>query len=213
MSTQSHYDAWSTQYDTNENRTRDLEAVAVRKLLEPILFRHVLELGAGTGKNTVWFAPFAHRIVAVDLSAEMLAKAKEKVEAVGNPECIADFVQADITQPWNFGHGIYDLVSFSLMLEHIEHLDPVFAEVAQALMPGGHLYVGELHPFKQYLGTKAKFQTAEGEVVVACYNHHISDFVRAAQHHGLELLTVEEFFDAEVRSGVPRILGLLFRKV
>lgn len=212
MSTQSHYDAWSAQYDSNENKTRDLEAVAVRKLLEPILFRYVLEIGAGTGKNTVWYLSVANRICAVDLSGEMLAILKDKVDAIGNPECITEVVQADITQPWNFGHGIHDLVSFSLMLEHIEQLAPVFAEVAQALMPGGHVYVGELHPFKQYLGSKAKFQTAEGEVVVKCYNHHISDFVAAAQQHGLALITVDEFFDDDDRSGVPRILGLVFRK-
>ncbi len=212
MSTQSHYDTWSAQYDTNPNKTRDLEAICVRKLLEKIHFRYVLEIGAGTGKNTVWYAGFAERIVAVDLSAEMLALAKEKIEALGNPECLVEFVQADITQPWHFGEGIYELVSFSLMLEHIAQLDPVFAEVARALVPGGHVYIGELHPFKQYLGSKAKYITDAGEVVVDCYNHHISDFVGAAQRNGLEVVTIEEFFDDEDRSGVPRILGMVLRK-
>lgn len=212
MSTESHYDQWSSQYDTNTNKTRDLEAVCLRKLLEFVYFRNVLEIGAGTGKNTVWFLPFANSVVAVDLSAEMLALAKAKIEAIDHPDCTAEFVQADITQPWTFGAEMFDLVSFSLVLEHIEHLEPVFAEVAKALLPGGHVYIGELHPFKQYFGSKAKYTTAEGEVVVDCYTHHISDFVRAAAQHGLSLVTVDEFFDEDGRVGVPRILGMVLRK-
>jgi ubiquinone/menaquinone biosynthesis C-methylase UbiE len=212
MSTQSHYDAWSTQYDSNENRTRDVEAVAIRKMLEPILFRAVLEIGAGTGKNTVWLMPFANRLVAVDLSAEMLGRAKEKIEAMGNPECICEFMQADVTQPWTFGEGIYDLVSFSLMLEHIAHLEPIFAEAARALTPGGHVYLGELHPLKQYLGTKAKYIADGQEIIVDCYTHHVSDFIQAGAQNGLQLIDLQEFFDDDDRNHPPRILGMLFQK-
>lgn len=212
MSTQSHYDLWSSQYDTNANKTRDLEAICVRKLLEQIPFRNVLEIGAGTGKNTTWFFTRATHLVAVDLSAEMLHLAKAKIGEIENPTCATEFIQADITQPWNFGEGSYDLVSFSLMLEHIEHLKPIFAEAAKALAQGGHVYIGELHPFKQYLGTKAKYMTEAGEVFVDCFNHHVSDFIGTAQRHGLELIALEEFFDDDDRTGVPRILGLVFRK-
>jgi ubiquinone/menaquinone biosynthesis C-methylase UbiE len=211
MSTQSHYDQWSAQYDTNDNKTRDLEAVALRKLATEFNFHSVLEMGAGTGKNTVWYAQWAEAIVAVDLSAEMLAKAKEKIDALDNPLCATEFVQADITQPWNFGEDKFDLVSFSLVLEHIEDLDFVFGEVAKALQFEGHVYIGELHPFKQYTGSKARFETAEGEVVVQCYNHHVSDFVGAARRHELQFVAMEEFFDGDDRSGVPRILGMVFR--
>jgi ubiquinone/menaquinone biosynthesis C-methylase UbiE len=212
MSTQSHYDTWSTQYDTNANKTRDLEAICLQQLLEPIHFRKVLEIGAGTGKNTLWFLTFADLVTAVDLSAEMLAIAKTKVAALVQNDCEIAFIQADITQPWTYGEAQYDLVSFSLMLEHIAELDPVFAEVTKALVPGGHVYIGELHPFKQYLGSKAKYITDAGEVVVDCYNHHISDFVGAAQRNGLQVVTIEEFFDDNDRSGVPRILGMVLRK-
>ncbi len=42
------------------------------------------------------------------------------------------------------------------------------------------MYIGELHPFKQYAGSKARFNTEAGEQVVNCYNHHITDFTDAA---------------------------------
>ena len=54
MNTREAYNKWSEQYDTNINRTRDLEAVALRKTLSVIPFKRCLEIGCGTGKNTEW---------------------------------------------------------------------------------------------------------------------------------------------------------------
>jgi len=207
MDTKKAYDTWSQQYDTNNNRTRDLEAQALRMGLANISFDSCLETGCGTGKNTVWLMEKARRVTAVDLSGNMLARAKEKINS---PH--VQFVQADITQPWSFREGLYDLVSFSLVLEHIEQLDPVFSEAAQSLNSGGYLYVGELHPFKQYTGTKARFDTEEGRQVVDCFTHNLSDFIQAARKQGLVLLDANEYFDDNDRTEIPRILALLFKK-
>lgn len=211
MSTQSLYDQWSAQYDTNKNKTRDLEAVAVRQMLAGVSFRQVLEIGAGTGKNTVWYASRAERILAVDLSEGMLALAKEKIEELGNPACVTEFRQADVTEDWAFGEGVFDLVCFSLVLEHLSDLEAIFRKVAKALAPGGHLYLGELHPGKQYLGTKARFEEGGEVQVLECHVHHVSDFWKAATIAGLDLVDMQEFFDEDDRGGVPRILGMVFR--
>src|SRR5690349_1794980 len=119
MNTQQAYNVWAAQYDTNDNKTRDLEAKALRNTLSTVPFKTCLEIGCGTGKNTVWFIEKAMHVTAVDLSEEMLAKAKEKVSS-GKVE----FVQGDITKSWSFTGKLYDLVSFSLVLEHIEDLEP-----------------------------------------------------------------------------------------
>ncbi|MBS1563047.1 MAG: methyltransferase domain-containing protein, partial [Bacteroidetes bacterium] len=188
-------------------RTRDLEAQALRTGLANISFDACLEIGCGTGKNTIWLMGKADRVTAVDLSGNMLAIAKEKINT---PK--VQFVQADITRPWTFRDGLYDLVSFSLVLEHIEDLGPIFAEAARSLRPGGYVYVGELHPFKQYTGTKARFDTEEGRQVVDCYTHNISDFIQLARGQGLALLDANEYFDDDDRNEIPRILTLLFKK-
>jgi SAM-dependent methyltransferase len=123
------------------------------------------------------------------------------------------FLQTDITQTWGFADKPYDLVSFSLVLEHIEDLAPIFRKAAQALAPGGYIYIGELHPFKQYSGSKARFETIEGIQVVPCFNHHISDFTQAAKLHGFEIVDINEYFDEEDKTTIPRILTLLLRKI
>ncbi|HEY5122444.1 MAG TPA: class I SAM-dependent methyltransferase [Ignavibacteria bacterium] len=202
------YDIWSKQYDTDNNKTRDLEAQALKTTLGDIHFDTCLEIGCGTGKNTEWFITKAKKITAVDLSSEMLAKAKERV----NSDRI-QFQQADITKNWTFINGKYELVSFSLVLEHIENLENIFGEVSKIIVSGGYVYIGELHPFKQYSGSKARFETEAGEQILTCFNHNISDFIQSAKKHGFEIVDINEFFDDNNRASLPRILTLLLKKI
>lgn len=201
------YKNWSVIYDTNLNKTRDLEAVALRKVLSEITFDQCLEVGCGTGKNTIWFANRAKKALSIDLSDEMLEIAKKKI----NTQNI-EFKQVDINNIWDFTDEKFDLVSFSLVLEHIENLDHIFKEASQKLSQNGFLYLGELHPFKQYSGSKARFETDEGIKIVDCFNHHITDFINAASKHGLHVKRIEEFFDDDNRNEIPRILSILFSK-
>lgn len=207
MNTQQAYNSWADQYDTNDNKTRDLEALALRNELSELSFESVLEIGCGTGKNTQWLVSNNKKVTGVDMSPEMLSKAKTKV---ANPNAL--FIQADVTQPWNFTSGLFDLAGFSLVLEHIDDLNFIFSEVVRKIKPGGFIYVGELHPFKQYTGSKARFETEKGTQVVQCFNHNISDFIDAAKDHGLELLKLNEYFDDNDRNSLPRILTLIFKK-
>jgi 2-polyprenyl-3-methyl-5-hydroxy-6-metoxy-1,4-benzoquinol methylase len=121
-----------------------------------------------------------------------------------------EFHQADILRPWIFAADHrFDLITFSLVLEHVEHLELIFREAAAHITPRGQIYVGELHPFKQYTGTKARFETPAGTTVVNCFNHHISDFTSAAAKHDFSIAAVNEFFDGDDRTTVPRVLTLL----
>jgi ubiquinone/menaquinone biosynthesis C-methylase UbiE len=207
MRAEDAYNSWASQYDTNLNRTRDLEAISLRETLSDIDFKDCLEIGCGTGKNTEWLHKKAEHVTAVDLSSEMLLLAKKKISS---PNVL--FVQADITEDWFFADRTYDLISFSLVLEHIQNLDLVFQKAASHLKAGGYVYLGELHPFKQYSGTKARFETPSGTQEVVCFDHHLSDFTSAASKHGLKIEVVKEYFDDNIKTNKPRILTLLFKK-
>ena len=207
MDTREAYNKWAAQYDTNENRTRDLEAKVLRQTLSQLSFRNCLEIGCGTGKNSVWLVEQCDHLTGIDLSEEMLAKAKARIN-----NAKAALKLADITQSWSFANKPFDLIAFSLVLEHIENLGHIFREAAACLAPGGYIYIGELHPFKQYSGSKARFETEETVHIVPCFDHHLSDFVTAAKKHGLTLIEVDEYFDDNNRATIPRILMLLFQK-
>lgn len=207
MDTRQAYNTWAEQYDTNSNKTRDLEAISLRTTLAGIQFDNCLEIGCGTGKNTEWLLTKANHITAVDLSDQMLAKARKKIKSDK-----VQFYQADITGNWHFVNKQYELVTFSLVLEHIEDLNDIFQKVSGSISSQGHVYIGELHPFKQYTGTKARFDTEEGQQIVTCYTHNISDFTGPAKQNGFEIVELNEYFDDDDRTNIPRILTLLLRK-
>lgn len=205
MSVKQSYDQWALQYDESVNRTRDMEAIAIREMLSERKFERCLEIGCGTGKNTGFLTEICNQVTAADLSEEMLLKAKRKII-----DSKVEFLQCDIKEEWNFSNAPFQLITCSLVLEHIEHLDRFFKKASANLLQGGLLYSGELHPFKQYQGSKARFDGADGVHVVECYMHNFSDFVSAGMVNGFRILQVKEYFDDE--TAPPRILSLLFEK-
>lgn len=202
---QQAYNQWAATYDVAENKTRDLDQTATQTILSNIPFSDVLEWGCGTGKNTIWLAQEAKHLTAVDFSEVMMARAKEKITLDK-----VQFVAADITQTWPFNSAAYDLVTCNLLLEHIAQLPPVFAEAHRVLKPNGTFFISELHPFKQYTGSKARFEQGNEQIVLDCYVHHISDFFNSAVANGFRCIKLNEWFDEE--KGLPRLITFLFEK-
>jgi len=205
MNVQQAYDVWAENYDTMTNVTRDLEAKALRA---SVLFSaplDVLEIGCGTGKNTEWLAAKARHLVAADFSVEMLAKAKKK-----NTANNVEFRQFDSRDEWEFSENEFDLVTCSLALEHIENIDFVFGQANRVLRPGGLFYIGELHPFKQYQGSKARFDTESGVFELECFVHHVSEIYAAAKVNNCELVDLKEWFDDD-KTAIPRLITMIFQ--
>jgi ubiquinone/menaquinone biosynthesis C-methylase UbiE len=207
MRIQQAYDQWAAQYDTNLNKTRDLEAIALQDILEKILFTTCLEIGCGTGKNTEWLQTKASAITAVDFSEAMLAKAKEKITT---PK--VSFHKADIMLPWQFATEQYDLIVFSLILEHVQDLDFIFKEAAMACKQNAYVYIGELHPYKQYNGSRARFDTDDKTIILTCFTHSISEYTKAAKNNNFHIVDIQEFYDEGDKATIPRILSMVFKK-
>ena len=205
MNNQQAYDAWSANYDTVENKTRDLEAKSLREtfsISEPL---DILEIGCGTGKNTEWLLTKAAHLIGADFSAEMLAKAKEKIAAEN-----VEFKQLDLREEWDFNPNSFDLITCSLTLEHIENLDFVFEQARKVLRPDGRFYIGELHPFKQYQGSKARFEIGGKAFELECFVHHVSEFFAAAKKNNFEVIDLQEWFDEENETTIPRLLTMIY---
>ena len=187
--------------------TRDLDAKILRETLAGQHFDSILETGCGTGKNTEFLVQIADQVHALDFSEGMVEKAKEKVKSKN-----VRFEMADLTKRWPCEDSAYDLISCNLVLEHIADLSHIFAESARTLRPGGKFFINELHPFKQYGGTKARFEQAGQTVEVEAFVHHISEFLNAAKSNGLKLLELNECWHAEDEGKPPRLISLLFEK-
>ncbi len=207
MKVQDAYNAWSATYDSDKNRTRDLDEEVARGELQNLRFRVALELGCGTGKNTKLLAGISEIVRSLDFSAAMLEQAKQRVPAAN-----VTFEIADITKPWPADDQLFDLIACNLVLEHVEELPFIFGEAARVLIPGGKFFVCELHPFRQYQGTQARFQQAEQTTQIPAFLHHITDFLEAAESHQLKLDTLKEWWHEEDDGKPPRLISFMFAK-
>jgi ubiquinone/menaquinone biosynthesis C-methylase UbiE len=102
----------------------------------------VLEAGCGVGAQTLLLAgnsPDAH-FVSVDISAESLARAEERVSGEGLAN--VTFQQADICN-LPFGAGTFDHVFVCFTLEHIPDTLLALGSLKKVLRPGGTITVIE----------------------------------------------------------------------
>jgi ubiquinone/menaquinone biosynthesis C-methylase UbiE len=228
MNTSKFYDEWSVSYDTDHNRTRDLDEKVMREVLGGMSFSSILELGCGTGKNTLFLSVIGDDVVAFDFSPKMIEIAKTKVSAKN-----VRFFPKDITTRWSREDASVDLIVCNLVLEHVENLENIFVEAQRTLRSSGSFFISELHPFRQYQGVKANFKRPEEagsqstylnveasgapSAKTASYEseafiHHISDFLGAARTNGLVLDELNEWWHEEDAGGPPRLVTFLFKK-
>lgn len=204
---QAAYNRWAEVYDTDRNPTRDLNAAILRRQPFDLQGGAVLELGCGTGLNTAWLAGQARHVIGFDFSLGMMARAQQRISSPN-----VQFVMADVTKPWSFQGNLFHLVVANLILEHVQDLGHVFAEVWRVLQPGGRFYLGELHPYRQLLGSRARYeeQSSGRAVQVPAFVHSVAEFVNGAVGAGFVVERLDEW-RAESDT-VPRLVTLLLRR-
>lgn len=207
MTIQRAYTDWSNTYDSDRNLTRDLDLIVTRQILSGRQYQTILELGCGTGKNTGLLVQLGEQVYALDFSIGMLEQAKRKIQSgrVG-------FAVADLIKPWPCRDESVDLIVCNLVLEHVSDLSVIFAEAQRVLVPGGEFFISELHPFRQYGGTKANFQRGQETIEIPAFVHHLSDFIEGASQNGLELQSVREWWHEADENKLPRLLTFVFKK-
>ncbi|QDU03228.1 putative S-adenosylmethionine-dependent methyltransferase/MSMEI_2290 [Gimesia chilikensis] len=205
MNVQESYNRWAESYDADRNLTRDLDGELTQSFLRESRFESVVEAGCGTGKNTIFLAERAERVVSLDFSVEMLARAQEKVSA---PH--VKFQQADLSDPWPVEDDSADLVMCNLVLEHIEDLEFVFSEARRVLLPTGLFRISELHPFRQYQGKQAQFDERGQTILIEAFMHHVSEFLAAAEAQQFKLKQLQEHWHGLDLNKPPRLITFLF---
>ncbi len=106
-------------------------------LVSPLDPGRALELGAGEGRHAVWLARRGWQVKAVDFSGVGLDKARRRARECGvELECVL----ADV-RDWRPAPGGYDLVLLAYMHPLPPEREAVFAAIADAVAPGGHLLV------------------------------------------------------------------------
>ena len=207
MGIKSAYDDWSATYDSDCNLTRDLDQQVMLSVLGNLRFGTALEIGCGTGKNTALLARIAATVNAIDFSEAMIARARQKSTFPN-----VTFTVADINQAWPCESASADLITCNLVLEHISDISFIFAEAARVLSTGGQLFISELHPFRQYLGTQARFDRNQETKTIEAFVHNVSDFTDAALQNRLSIQSIKEWWHKGDVDKPPRLISFLFAR-
>ncbi len=105
--------------------------------------KRILDMATGTGDLAIALARKikGSSIFGVDLSSEMLAVARTKVESCGLDERIT-FEQGD-AEHIELGDASVDAATVAFGVRNFENIEPCLAEFARVVRPGGHLVILE----------------------------------------------------------------------
>jgi SAM-dependent methyltransferase len=174
------YRIWADYYDVDDNPLLPVEQPVVQGILAGLPVGRALDAACGTGRHSRYLTQLGHRVVGVDTSMDMLAKARAAA-----PDVL--FCQGDL-HALPVGDRAVDLVVCALALAHVPQLTGVFAEFARVLSPGGHLVVSDLHVLSRYLGGVPTVTQPDGRITaLPSYSHLASDYLAAAFAGGLSV--------------------------
>ncbi|MCI2416707.1 class I SAM-dependent methyltransferase [Saccharopolyspora sp. K220] len=179
------YRVWSETYDQPGNAAFDIDEPEVKRIVDALPPGVALDAACGTGRYAQWLAERGHRVVAVDSSPDMLARARVRV-----PQ--GEFLLGDLHRLPVADSGV-DLVVCGLALTHLPALNPVVAEFARVLRPGGHLVIADVHPEAVARGSIPPVRGPDGRPArLVSHRHLVGDYLRAALLVGLQLRGCEE---------------------
>jgi len=128
---------WDRRYTEKQWRLDFRPTALVVDLVSTLRPGRVLELGAGEGRQAVWLAQEGWQVTAADFSKVGLERAHQRAQACGVQ---IDSLVVDVRDVEQIPGG-FDLVLIAYMHPQPEDRAAVFAAVAQAVAPGGHLLV------------------------------------------------------------------------
>ena len=143
----------SVEADFDRLALLDEEGWSANKHYHEVLLRYVpqgcekaLEIGCGTGSFARLLAARCKRVVAIDLSAEMIRVAQERASQTENPKSKqvgkVEFQLAD-AMTWEFPRAGFDFICSIATLHHLDQRE-LLVKMKAALRPGGVLVVLDL---------------------------------------------------------------------
>jgi SAM-dependent methyltransferase len=188
---------WQDAYDANPHMYGDHRsdpAAYAAGLFAGTGAGHVLELGAGHGRDTLFFAARGFTVTATDLSTVGLAQLMESAAGRGLTERVRTVVH-DARDPLPLPDGSIDAVFAHMLLcmaLSTEDLVNLTAEVARVLRPGGIFVYTVRHTGDAHYGTG----TAHGDDIYEHGGFAVHFFTRelvADLANGWELQEIHPF--------------------
>ena len=179
------YGEWAPTY---ERTVEDAMDVALLERLRTVEWTgEVADLGCGTGRTGAWLASRGVAAIdGVDVTPEMLDAARQR-------GVFRSLREGDVAAP-GLDAGAYDLVTSSLVDEHLADVGPMYREAARLLRDGGTFVHVGFHPhFIMASGMPTHYDGADGRpVAIETHVHQLSEQVAAGLGAGLTLAEMHE---------------------
>ena len=192
------YSRWAKTYDAMWNTLIATEEAYSLDLLASLRGETAIDVGAGTGRLALKLARRGWRVVALDPNVEMLAVAERTAAGEGLP---MEFLRASIEDGLPVESGAFDLVMCALTLCHVPDLRGAVGEFYRSVVPGGHLFLTDVHP--DFVAAGMPTQFVENGVTYHLPNepHTREDYLSAVVDAGFDISDVFDVPGSEVPGG------------
>lgn len=180
------YDRWAASYDDKDPSTW-LDEPFLLKHLKPFPQCLILDVGCGTGRYLRRLAASAYRITGVDLSRNMLARARQQIADPAHLRLVQATASSLPFHPESF-----DRVMLGLVVDHIASPLRLFGEVAAALRTGGMGVMAAVHPEMQRITGSDIEISGDDTLRIPGHVHEVRDLLAAMRKTGLTVTAMEE---------------------
>jgi malonyl-CoA O-methyltransferase len=187
------YALWAENYPARaHNPVMRTEERAMLALMPTTLVnQNVLDAGCGSGRYMLHAARRgATRLVGIDLSKEMLARARDEFDRFA-PDAEIELKQGTLTAlPVADAWG--DLSLCGLTVGHLDNLEQALTELHRTTRPGGTILCSDVHPIGHALGWSRDFNHGGQRYAVRHFPHRYGDWHATCARLGLMIEDVLE---------------------
>lgn len=180
------YDLYASSYDENLMYLNSFEKGSLEKLLGSIKGKRVLDIGCGTGRIIQMLRDAGAKIVALDISEEMIKAVGQKFPSV---ECVVGD-----SDEMPFEDESFDLVLGLFWIVHLGDLRASFDEVYRVLKKGGRFILSNINQRK---APKLKIKSGE-KIVIESYYHMPKKVVEALEYSYFDVVRDEFVYEEDV---------------
>lgn len=137
------HDGWATSTPAAEVRVREcfeaptaLENQFILARMGSLKGKRLLDVGAGLGESSVYFALQGAQVTMIDISPQMIAKACE----VGRYHGVEMQGRAAVGEELPVNDNSFDIVYVANTIHHVINRKRLFAEIRRVLKPGGQFF-------------------------------------------------------------------------
>ncbi len=147
------YARWAPVYDLTFGIIADAGRKRAVRYMNTLPPARILEVGVGTGISLPAYDS-RHRIVGIDLSPEMLRKARERVRRRGLSH-VEDLLEMDASE-LDFADGSFDVVVAMYVMTVVPDPEKVMRELQRVCRPGGEVII--LNHFSEDKGLRGALE-------------------------------------------------------